>query len=90
VDVGRAPRMAGPGSDQNEPHIENFLECMRTRKLPMSDIEIGHRSTSTCLLGNIAYRTGHKITWDAARERVSNDPKASKLLSREYRAPWKL
>jgi predicted dehydrogenase len=90
VDVGRAQRMAGPGSDQNGPHIENFLECMRTRKLPISDIEIGHRSTSTCLLGNIAYRTGHKITWDAAREQVSDDPEASKLLSREYRAPWKI
>ncbi|MPZ17415.1 MAG: gfo/Idh/MocA family oxidoreductase [Luteitalea sp.] len=90
VDVGRAQRMAGPGSDQNGPHIENFLECMRTRKLPMSDIEIGHRSTSTCLLGNIAYRTGHTITWDATQEQVANDPEASKLLLRAYRAPWKI
>ncbi|MPY89387.1 MAG: gfo/Idh/MocA family oxidoreductase [Luteitalea sp.] len=88
VDVGRSPRMSAPGSDQNEPHIESFLECMRTRKLPISDIEIGHRSTSTCLLGNIAYRTGHKIAWDAKSEQISDDPEASKLLSRENRSRW--
>lgn len=90
VEVGRAQRTSGPGADQNEPHIENFLECMRTRERPISDIEIGHRSTSTCLLGNIAYRTRRTITWDAAQEEISNDPEASKLLSRTYRAPWKI
>jgi hypothetical protein len=54
------------------------------------DIEIGHRSTTTALLGNIAYRTGHPIEWDVARERILGDAKASAYLSREYRRPWKL
>jgi hypothetical protein len=43
-----------------------------------------------CLLGNVAYRTGHKLTWDAAREQCVDDPKANALLTREYRAPYTL
>ena len=71
-------------------HMKNFLECVRSRSKPIADIEIGHRSTTTALLGNIAYRTGHRIEWDVARERILGDAKASAYLSREYRRPWKL
>jgi predicted dehydrogenase len=71
-------------------HMKNFLECVRSRKTPIADIEIGHRSTTTALLGNIAYRTGHRIEWDAARERIVGDARASAYLTREYRRPWKL
>lgn len=72
-------------------HVANMLECMRTRKLPQSDIEFGHRLTSTCLLANIALRSKERLEWDVASQRLTKgSPAAQKLLSREYRAPWKL
>jgi len=72
-------------------HVGNMLECMKTRKLPASDIEICHRTTSACLLGNVALRSDGRILWDVANQRlVGGSAKAHALLSREYRAPWKL
>src|SRR5262249_2754822 len=70
-------------------HMGNFMECLRTRKRPICDVEIGHRSVSVCHLGNIALRTGKKLTWDPAKEQF-DDAQANKWLSREMRAPWKL
>jgi predicted dehydrogenase len=72
-------------------HVANLLECMKTRKLSQTDIEFGHRSTSACLLGNVALRSNERLEWDVASQRLSKgSPAAQKLLSREYRAPWKL
>ena len=70
--------------------MKNFLECMRTRKRPISDVEIGHRSTTAALLGHVALRSGVRVLWDAKEERVTNHPGANALLSRTYRAPWRL
>lgn len=80
----------GTTSLQHMPHVRNFLDCIRSRQLPAGDIEIGHRSTSTCLLGNIAFRTGQKILWDARAEKITNSADASRMLTRQYRAPWRL
>jgi predicted dehydrogenase len=77
-------------NDSNHDHVADFLDCMKSRALPVSDIEIGHRSTTTCLLANISYRTGRKIRWDGRKEEIVGDPEASKYLHREYRAPWVL
>ena len=78
-------------NDSHFDHVRNFLDCVKSRKRPMSDIEIGHRSTSTCLLGNVAYRSKERLVWDVANQRlVGGSAEARKLLSREYRAPWKL
>lgn len=77
-------------NDQHEVHVRNFVDCVKSRQFPISDIEIGHRSTTTCLLGNIAYRTGRTIGWDAKKEAIVGDAEAAKMLRREYRAPWKL
>lgn len=71
-------------------HCANFLECLRSRKTPNADIEIGHRGTSVALLGNIAMRTGHKLHWDAKREDFQNDASASAMLTRNQRKPWDL
>jgi predicted dehydrogenase len=75
---------------QGEAHVRNFLDCVKSRQRPTSDIEIGHRSTTTCLLGNIALRSGRRIVWNAKTEKIEDDGAASKYLSREYRKPWKL
>jgi hypothetical protein len=64
---------------------------LRSRKRPQTDIEYGHRSTTCCLLGNVALRSKEHIEWDAANQRLTKGTAAAqKLLSREYRAPWKL
>src|SRR5690606_25047321 len=86
----RTQAIRGGQSDQNLSHIRNFLDCTRSRQRPRSDIEIAHRSTAMSMLGNIAYRTGHKIVWDAAKEECVGDAAANAYLSREYRAPWTL
>jgi hypothetical protein len=51
-------------------------------------VEVGHRSSIVSHLGNIAYRTGHKIRWDAAKEQILDDAEASALLGRQARKPW--
>ena len=50
----------------------------------------GHRSTTACQLANIAYRTGHKIRWDANKEQILGDVEATRLMTKKYRAPWAL
>jgi predicted dehydrogenase len=78
------------GSDGHALHVQNFLDCLRSRKKPIADVETAHQSVSVCHLANIAYRTGRVVKWDPAQEQVIGDPEAQKLVAREYRAPWKL
>ena len=75
---------------QSKEHHQNWLECIKTRELPICDVAIGHRSATVCHLGNIAIRTGRKIQWDPVKEVIVGDPEAAKLTTKEYRAPWKL
>ena len=76
-------------SGGNLEHWANFLDCVRTRQRPVSDIDKCRRSTSTCLLGNIALRSGQRVDLDSKSWTVTQ-PDARKYLSREYRGPWKL
>ncbi|WP_337177602.1 Gfo/Idh/MocA family oxidoreductase [Paludisphaera sp.] len=78
------------GDDGQAPHIRNFLDCMASREKPTSDIEVAHRSTNTCHLGNIAYQVGRKLNWDVDAERFKDDPEADALLSREARKGYEL
>jgi predicted dehydrogenase len=71
-------------------HAVNFIDCVRSRQLPNADVEIGHRSTTAALLGNIAFRTGRKLGWDAAKEDFVDAPEASTMLTRSLRKPWDL
>jgi predicted dehydrogenase len=75
---------------QSSNHHRNFLDCVRSRKLPICDVEIGHRSATACHLGNIALRLGRKIQWDPQKEQIVGDDEAARMLSRPYRAPWTL
>ena len=70
--------------------MRNWMECVRSRKRPVADVEIGHHSTIAAHLGNIAYRTGNTIHWDAAGENIIADAKASEFLGRKARKPWDL
>jgi predicted dehydrogenase len=71
-------------------HHENWLDCIKSRELPICDVAIGHRSATVCHLGNISIRTGKKIRWDPAREEVVGDADTAKWINKPYRAPWKL
>ena len=78
------------GESANQRHVNNFFDCVKSRKLPAADVAIGHRSATVCHLGNIAVRTGKKIAWDPAKEMIVGDAEAAKWLSREHRKPWVL
>jgi hypothetical protein len=76
--------------DYTEQHARNFLDCVKSRKRPTADVEIGHRSTTFSHLANISLATRLRIEWDADRERITNDSEANEMLHYEYRKPWTL
>lgn len=67
-------------------HHQDFLDCMRTRKKPICDVEIAHRTTTISHLGNIAFRLGRPLRYDPANETFPNDPIATRMLSKPARA----
>lgn len=76
------------GPDDDVQHQRNFIDCVRSRKAPNAEIEIGHTSATYAHLANIVARTGRALRFDAATESISGDPEASKLLGRQYRKHW--
>lgn len=76
--------------DTTDLHVKNFIDCVRSRQVPAADVEVGHRSTAVAHLGNIAYKTRRKLTWDAVKEDFAGDREASALLGRKARKPWDL
>jgi predicted dehydrogenase len=76
-------------ADMNLPHWKNFLECIRTRQKPQSDIETCVRSTATCLLANLSMRHKTWLDWDDKAFTV-RQPQMKQYLQENYRAPWKL
>jgi predicted dehydrogenase len=69
-------------------HARNFLDCVKSRKEPVSDLESGQRVSTLCHLANLSLRLGRQIRWDAKNETILGDEEASKMLTRSYRAPW--
>ena len=103
IEVNRGYFKADPESIAKEPlgpnevHLyessnpyRNFLDCVRSRKLPICDVEIGCRSVTVCHLGNLAWWNNRRLRWDPVNERFLGDPDANKWLDRPKRAPWKL
>ncbi len=77
-------------NDGTNEHVRNYLDCLKSREKPTTEIEIAHHSTNTTHLGNIAYKLGRKLYWDADKESFKNDPEANALLGREYRKGYEL
>jgi predicted dehydrogenase len=71
-------------------HRRNFLDCVKSRKPTITPIETAHNSAIPGHLSLISMMVGRKIKWDAKHEKIIGDAEASKLLTREYRKPWKL
>jgi len=79
-----------PADDlSHEKHVKNFLECVKSRKSPICEIEQGHNVALVAHMGNIAYRTGNKLYWDESKGKFMDDHKANAYLKPEYRSPWK-
>jgi len=76
-------------NNSNMDHWANFLECIRTRQKPISDIETCFRSTAACILGNIALRSKQRVDWDDKAKTVLQKD-ARRYLAARYRKPWKL
>jgi predicted dehydrogenase len=76
-------------SEQHGPHVRNFLDSVKSRQKPIADIEAGHLANTVCRLGNISYRVGRSLKWDAANERIVDDKEANDLAVGTYREPWK-
>ncbi len=74
--------------DQFQPHVRNFLDCIKSRQQTVSDLESGHKTSISCHLANIALRIGRTIRWDDAKEEIIGDSEATALLERPYRTPW--
>jgi predicted dehydrogenase len=72
------------------PHIQNWLDCIKSRKRPNADVEIGHRSISVCHLINITRELGRKLKWDPEKEQFVGDDEANKLLERPRRKGFEL
>jgi len=79
---------SGTWQQQYVAHTRNFLDSIKSRQQPNSDLESGHRVATVCHLANISLHTGRKIRWDAEKEEIVGDPEAAKLLTRPYRKPW--
>ncbi len=75
---------------RSENHQRNFLDCVKSRKPTITPVQTAHHSAIPGHLGLISMLVGRKIKWDAHAEKIIGDPEASKLLTRPYRAPWKI
>lgn len=83
-----AVKEKGSGAEQFDLHVRNFLDCIKTRQRPISDVEDGHRVAVSCHLANLSLRLGRKLRWDPVKEEIIGDAEASKMLVRPYRKPW--
>jgi predicted dehydrogenase len=69
-------------------HHGNWLDCVRSRKQPITPVEVAHRACSACLLHHIAMKTERRLHWDPLKERFRNDDEANAMLSRPQRPPY--
>ncbi len=71
-------------------HYQDWIDCIKSRKQPICDVETGHRSSSICNLANIAYQMRRPIRWDPDKEKFAKNSDANALLGKKHRKPYKL
>jgi predicted dehydrogenase len=79
----------GNGSDV-QPHLQNWIDCIKTRATPNAPIEVGHRSVTVCHLANITRQLGRRVRWDPLTETFPGDDQANRLLDRPRRKGFQL
>jgi glucose-fructose oxidoreductase len=82
------PKPGEPRLLQSANHYLNFIDAVRSRKTPASDIDSAVQSDFMSHLSEMAVRLGRKIRWDPVRESVTGDPEAERMMSRSMRPPW--
>jgi predicted dehydrogenase len=70
-------------------HMKDLLAAIDRRSKPVADIEQGFISSASCILANLAMKTGRTLRYDPVKHVVTGDAEATRLLTRPYRAPWK-
>ena len=87
-----APTQAGLQFEISSPHMQNFIDSVRSRQKPIASIEVGCSTAITCCLGNIANELKRPLKWDPATYTFVNDKEACshRLMDYEYRRPYKL
>ncbi|MBL8186913.1 MAG: Gfo/Idh/MocA family oxidoreductase [Acidobacteria bacterium] len=75
--------------DLNIPHWKNFIECIKSREKPISDIETCVRSSTACILANLSMRHKTWLDWDETNWTVKQS-NVRPHLKAKYRSPWKL
>jgi predicted dehydrogenase len=88
--TGKAGEPGPSEKDSGGSHTANFLDCIKTRRQPNADVEIGRLSTTICHLGNISHRLGRDIRFNPATEAFGDDQAANACLTKEYRKPYTL
>ncbi|HBN79589.1 MAG TPA: oxidoreductase, partial [Planctomycetaceae bacterium] len=71
-------------------HMQNFMECVKSRELPISDVYSHHRAMTTCHLANITIRLDRQLNWDAENEQIVGDEQANSMQSREQRKGYEI
>ena len=71
-------------------HMRNFMECIKDRTQPISDVHTHHRAMTTCHLANIAIRLGRKLEWDPVKEEIVGDQEAAQMQGREQRKGFEI
>jgi predicted dehydrogenase len=87
---GQPRQIARPEERGLDQHTENFIDCVKTRAVPRCDVRTASLAAVNAHLGNIALRTGDTLNWDAERGRFESNRAANRLLTPEYRRPWRL
>jgi predicted dehydrogenase len=87
---GRRDTLTADASELLTAHLRNFIDCVKSRKTPAAEIEVGHLSSTLCHLGNIAWRLRREVQFDPAGMNFGWDGEANRLLSSEAREPWAL
>jgi hypothetical protein len=71
-------------------HVQNWIDCIKTRERPNADVEIGHRTASVCQLLVITRRLHRRLKWDPLREVFPDDAEANTYLDRPRHPDWEL
>jgi predicted dehydrogenase len=91
AEIVKKPRSSKEVHLEKSPgHHRNWLDCIRSRKRPLADVEIGARSVAITILGNLAYWNRRPLRWDPVKWEFIGDSQANTWLDRERRDPWKL
>ena len=89
------PKILSSKIEENEIHLEviddqhrNWLDCIKSRKAPISSIEKGHKACTVCLISDIAMQIPRKLEWNPETEMFIGDDEANAMLQRDQRKPY--